>query len=1438
MAKTISDEKIKLSIIIDGNPAQQELLKLEKATGDLNKRQRELSEEKRKLIREGKIESDQYKAVTAEIKQNTAAITANKARMSELQKEIGLTGLTMAQLQQKATALRAALRNAVPGGEAYQKYNNELTQVNGRLDELKGKGQAAGSSIGQLADKFNRYAGLAASAVAVGTGVVLSLQKMIDYNGKLADAQTNVQKTTGMTKTEVDELTKSFGMFQTRTSRIDLLGIAETGGRLGIAKEDIGDFVKVMDKAAVALGDSFEGGPEMVADKLGKIKGLFKETKDIGVESAFESIGSALNDLGAAGTASEANVAEFMTRIGAMPEAFKPSINEALGMGAAFEESGIRAEVAASNYSKVIGIASNSIGAFAQVMKRPKDELEKLINTNPNEFFLQFSQSLKGLDATQLAKVLDSLKLNDNEVKMVLGAASQNVDLFRNKIQLAGDSLGEATSLTDEFNVKNNNLAATLEKLQKKIVGAFSSETIVNGLASAAEWFARLVGATEDTDGSMQVWRNTLAFVAKIIAVVTAALISNAGAQKLVAMWTARNTEGMILFNLQQRAAAILAGIQTAGTYALAGAQALLSGNITKAKEAFNAMALAMKTTPWGLIIGMIGAAVTAYVVFSEKAEKLSKVQKVLADINLEAAKSIAKEKTELELLSKIAKDETISKEKRQKAIERLNQIIPDYIGNLSLENIKTAEGITILKKYTDELYKNARAKAALSKYNQLVEQRLDVESKTSKDYRGTSDKVSDSVFGALGVKTNYFKDKKDIEQYVLKNFGDYVGKRTDKTTGVTMVDPTKFKEMVEKLYAASGLGNKDAELADLDAQIKAVEALALQGSMSLEKTGSSGEVIQADPNAVSDGKGGKSGKKEKYDDSYLDKEKKMSDELYQVWKKSQEDKIALMQNGYDKEIALENLKHQDIVRQNFIANEEIIAMQKDLDKQMEDAIKTGDTKKISSIKNMQGLLVDKQKELSNQLEFENQMHFLRVGTLQEKAEKDAIEKLKDQYDQEAAVRETAFLNELETLNLTDEEKKKRREEFDKKELGYVEKNLQDQLAVLKQALSGNSFNGVAFDLLTPEQKEKMQADLELVLLAIAKLKAAKNGTPEEGTKEIDLGMGEKTDILGFSQTQWDNFFKNIEQGTIGFQTMSMAVQAAQQLFAQFDQYQTASENAQLKKYEKNTDAKKKRLKQQLDAGYINQTQYKKGIEAIDQELDKKKAEIEYKQAKRQRLMSIANVMTSTAQAIMSIWAQVPKFDFGVSAGILTGIVAATGALQLGTILKTPLPAKGFEEGLYRQDVMREQDGKVFRADYGGKTRSGVVNKPTYFLTGENGPEMIIDSKAYSQLSPETRNALLREIRGIKGFENGYYKGDTLNTGSTGTNQPSNNTPTSDSEIMRMMLNVVAENTAVMKDLRDNPILAMVSSKDMKSMKELKEGLKKYEAIINKSKQS
>ena len=227
----------------------------------------------------------------------------------------------------------------------------------------------------------------------------------------------------------------------------------------------------------------------------------------------------------------------------------------------------------------------------------------------------------------------------------------------------------------------------------------------------------------------------------------------------------------------------------------------------------------------------------------------------------------------------------------------------------------------------------------------------------------------------------------------------------------------------------------------------------------------------------------------------------------------------------------------------------------------------------------------------------------------------------------------------------------------------------------------------------------------------------------------------------------------------------------------------------------------------------------------------KKKAEIENKQAKRQKAIAISNIVMSTAQAILGIWAQFPKFDFGATAAIMSGVVGAMGLAQIAMVAKQQLPsATGHEQGLYPEYIKREQDGKTFRSSYGGKTKSGLVKDTTHFMVAENGPEMVIDNKAWRQMDPMLKESLVRELKGIKGFEQGLYN-DNVKSSTTTTTVNGN-----DAQVNVMMMSLLAENVAVLKDIKESGLLAIISNKDYNSMKNLKEGLTKYDQLRKNNK--
>ena len=1384
MAKTISDEQMKLTVIINGNEAQKQISDLEKSTRKLNEENKSLLLQKKLLEKQGQKDTEAYRALTRSIKENSTEITANKTKMKELQDQLGLTGLTMKQLSDKAMGLRLALRNTVPGTELHQKYQSELKEVQDRIGEVSGKAKEAKFSLGSLADGFNRYQGLALSFIATLTGVAFSIQKIIDINGKLSDAQADVMKTTGMTKEEVDELTKSFGALQTRTSRIDLLGIAEVGGKLGIAKNEIGDFVTVMNKASVALGDSFSGGAEEVADKLGKIKGLYGELRDAGVETSFEAVGSALNDLGAAGVASEANVADFVTRIGSMPEVFKPSIAEALGLGAAFEESGINAEKAGSNYAKVITLAANNVAGFAQQMGKPKKAIEDLINSNPTEFFLQFSKSLKGLSGTDLAAVLDKLKLNDNEVKQVLGAASANTDLFRKRIDQAGKSMNVATSLTNEYNIKNNNLAATLEKIGKKISGWFSSETFIKWLTVAVDWVARFVGATKDADGSVSAWRNTLVFAAKVIAIVTAALITNTAWQQLVVLWTTRNTQATLLYNIAAKARAFADGVAMVASQAYAMTTMLLTGNIKGAIQAFRVMTATMMTTPWGFILGAVAAVTAAYVLFSEEAKEAATAQSMLADTQKQVSDIVEKESATFLSLISIINDNKASLEARTAALEKAKQIGGEYTKGLTLENAATFEGKKMIDAYVASLEKKAMLQVLENRQQAIMEdmqkrKNMSLEEETKwYDYLVASIKslANPSLYGSeLVIRAS--KRKSDA-----------------------------LKELQNQL----NLTNAEMK-AFLQANPNIIKTIGTDPTGTVTPTGDTEGGAKKDPNST---------QAEIYR-LKLEAQTKYAEAALRLQRQLEDDRIAAMEDGYAKELALENQRYQreiDDLQRQKVHTEEMAKLDEDIAKakQDKDITRYNALLQIKKGWKEKNLLLDAQ--IDSIIEGKAAIHNLKLATIEEKGAKDILDKRKKAHEEAKVQRELAYQQELLALGNNEIAKRKLTQQYQQNELIEEEKFLKELLEKFKDIIDKGGFEGINLDLLSPEQVAQFEAEAAKVGLSLQQLIQKKRELQAKQNAEdqaaLGIGGGE-ADIFGFTPSNWMQLFNNLESGKLGINEMVFAVQALTNAFSLYDQFATASENKRLQQFEKQSNQKKNLYKKQLDSGAINQNQYNKLTEQQDNDLAKKKADIELKQAKRQKAIALMGAIVNTARGVA---AALPNL-------VLAGITAVMGGIQIATIAKQPLPSPGFEDGLYNTQLLRrQQDGKVFSSRFGGKTKSGLVKDTSHFMVGENGPEMIIDNKAWTQMHPEVKDSLIRDIQRVKGFENGYYKEGTLYSGNTNTN-------VEDNSLYPMMLAMLTENVALLQYFKENGLNAYVSNKDMNSMRKLKEGLDKYNAI-------
>lgn len=149
--------------------------------------------------------------------------------------------------------------------------------------------------------------------------------------------------------------------------------------------------------------------------------------------------------------------------------------------------------------------------------------------------------------------------------------------------------------------------------------------------------------------------------------------------------------------------------------------------------------------------------------------------------------------------------------------------------------------------------------------------------------------------------------------------------------------------------------------------------------------------------------------------------------------------------------------------------------------------------------------------------------------------------------------------------------------------------------------------------------------------------------------------------------------------------------------------------DAELAKYQADNDAKTASLDKRLDAGLISQKQYDKQKEKLDEELAEKEAELNRKQAIREKALSAMQIAVNTAAAIMRIWAEVPKADFGVSTGVLTALAATTGAAQLAAVLAEPLPTARI--GGLVQGGTHEQGGVLVNTEGGERIISKDASK-------------------------------------------------------------------------------------------------------------------------------
>ena len=617
-------DRVQLEIIVQQDSARQQMVELEK---QMRNASRELS----KLKKQFGENSEQYKV--------QAAVVRNlKQQYDDLFNEIGIGHLSLKELTNRQRELNAILRNIDPSLPEWKQYNQQLKEVNARIKELKGTATETGLSLGKLADGFNRYAAIGASALATLTGMTLTMRKCVDEYAQMEEAESQVIKYTGMTAEEVKQLNEEFKAMDTRTPREELNRLAGEAGKLGITGvQEVREFVEAANQINVALGEDL--GEEAV-NQIGKLSQMFGD-ESRSLKDNMLAIGSAVNQVAQSTSASEPYLVQFTARMGGVGKQAKMSVTDIMGFASALDQNMLRSEMASTALSGLIMRIYQEPAKYAKLAGMDVEQFTQLVETDVNEAVMSFLSALNKMGGmAQMAPVLKEMQLSGAEAASVISTLAGNVDLVRKEQENANKAFTEGTSITNEYAVQNNTVQARLEKLQNdfKDVRVELGERLLPVMRYMISTGSLTVKGLMAVTEFLMEYKSVILTVTTAIAAYTLVVKSHTLAVKAMELGTKAATVATRVFN-----------------------------TVTKA-------------SPWGLVISGITAVVSYFAFFREETDKTTSSQKAFneeLERTNEAMNRIAKVKVSAENIQFLnPKQQQQLKADAQREIDELDNII------------------------------------------------------------------------------------------------------------------------------------------------------------------------------------------------------------------------------------------------------------------------------------------------------------------------------------------------------------------------------------------------------------------------------------------------------------------------------------------------------------------------------------------------------------------------------------------------------------------------------------------------------------------------------------------------------------------------------------------------------------------------------------------
>ena len=369
MAKRITDEDLRLNLIVNGDGGKKEMLELERQMKDLQSSTKKTRTELKNLEKAGKTGSQEYQNLTKTLKDQEKTLTECRDKYNKLQSAISLENKTLAELRNHLKLTQAALSKAVPGTENWKKLSAEVQKTKARLRELNSQaGQTKGALEKLSSVKAGALAAFAAIAGAI-RGVAKAFQKIMDFE----QANANLSTIIGKNVKDIEALTYSaMELGRTTEYTASQVTLLQTElAKLGFKENSIMDMQEAVLHFATAIGTTLPEAAAMAGATLRMFGLNAKDTEDT------------LSVLTAGANNSALSFTYYQTAmatVGPVAKTFGFSLRDTVALLGTLANAGFDASSAATATRNILLNLADSSGKLAVALGKPVSTFPELMD--------------------------------------------------------------------------------------------------------------------------------------------------------------------------------------------------------------------------------------------------------------------------------------------------------------------------------------------------------------------------------------------------------------------------------------------------------------------------------------------------------------------------------------------------------------------------------------------------------------------------------------------------------------------------------------------------------------------------------------------------------------------------------------------------------------------------------------------------------------------------------------------------------------------------------------------------------------------------------------------------------------------------------------------------------------------------------------------------